>query len=999
MMNLKNNISSRIFSLLLMIFLLSAGHVHAQKETPNLTGTVKDSSGRALSGATVSTRNNTINTISAVDGTFSMPGIFLANEEFTVSLNGYRTKVVTSKLQEELSVVLESDISGRDNTVSLLTGDRKMSTVGASAITISSDVLNRTKTTSLGTAITGRFAGYSSGIIRGASTTNANAPIILIDGMVNDGYGYLDLNDVESVTMLKDAAATSSFGFQGGNGIISVKTKKGFIGKSVINVNANYTMETPIITPTVLNSAQHARLYNEAWINDGNTGQSVFTNEDIANYESGENRDLYPNNNWYDMSIKPLVQTKDIHVSGSGGSEFFKYYVGMGYLNQESAYKTDGTVPEDYGTNVYNVRSNLDIKINDFISGYMNISGRLNQGISPQASDIYSTIFNLDPTVYGPTTPEGGVVITETEGNSAYAKINRGGYDKTTDVDISSITGLNLDLKKILPGLSTSGEIKYYTAPSSYVSGNTDYVRWIRDMTIKDSLAFTTFGSTQNEPVTFTKTTATSYRREYQWNLSYKNTFGNNEIAANAFLQNQYYNSQAATGIQPYIKMTYGFNLSYAYKNLLYTDFVSSYQGSEQFSPEKRYGFFPSLSSAVVLSNFDFLKDNHTVTFLKLRGSYGIVGNNNIGGTERFLYKDNLTIGTSVISINQLGNPDFTWETSKISNIGFDLGLWNKLAVSFEYFNNKRTDILVSNNVMPSMIGIASGVLPLFNNGEVRSHGFEAQVGYTKDFSEDFSVGINGYYAFNENKVESLSELYLGDDYAYPFRDTGYRVGQQWGYKIDYSNGNGFFNSADEITQSGLTYEGTAPRPGDFIYQDLNNDGVIDAKDMAPMGYSSIPRISYSAELNVRWKRFDLTALFYGVSQVSSFNSGAGFYESYNNGTFFTQHLNAWTAERYANGEEITAPALSLNGSSSHKPNDYYLQDKSYFKLREVTLNYTVPTEVTNKFWGKETKIYFSGRNLFTMDNMKSNDMTVDMSGVNSAPTRRAFVFGLSLMF
>jgi hypothetical protein len=391
------------------------------------------------------------------------------------------------------------------------------------------------------------------------------------------------------------------------------------------------------------------------------------------------------------------------------------------------------------------------------------------------------------------------------------------------------------------------------------------------------------------------------------------------------------------------------------------------------------------------------LKDNKTVSFLKLRGSYGLTGNDNLGTSDRYLYKDNLTVATSKITEDRLGNPDITWETSRIANIGFDLGLWNQLSCSFEYFDDRRTDILVDNGLMPSMYGVSSGSLPLMNEGEVHSHGFEAVLGYQQNVTKDFSFGVNGYFCFNDNEVVDAAELYKGDDYAYPYTTTGYRVGQQWGYVIDYSNGNGYFNSESEIIESGLSYDGTSPRAGDFIYQDLNDDGVIDTKDKAPIGYSSIPRITYGGELNMQWKQFDFSALVYGVSQVSSFNSGCGYYESFSGGTFFSQHLKAWTAERYANGEEILAPALSLNGSSSHMANSYYFQDKSYLQLREVTIGYSIPDKWSK--WSKEARIYFSGRNLFYLDNMKSDDQTVAMSGVNVSPTRRAFVFGLNLTF
>lgn len=1000
MINLKNHSISKALVLLLILFISTIGHIHAQKEEIKLTGSVKDVFGHVLSGATIAFPETSIGSVvSATDGSFSIKGGLMENQVLVISLNGYRTKEINYKEEDGLDIVLDSDVSGRDDTVSLLTGDRTMSSVGASAVTIPTEVLSRTRATGLGSALTGRIPGYASGFIRGKSTTNGDGPTVMVDGMVTDNYGYLNLNDVESITVLKDAAATSLYGLQGGNGIVSVKTKQGYNGESTINVTANYTFENAMVTPNVLNSAQYATLYNEAWANDGNS-DAIYSAYDIEQYASGENPDLYPNNNWYDMFIDPLVETQNVHLSGRGGTDKFKYYVGMGYLHQDSPYITDGTESETYGTNQYSLGSNLQIKVNDYISGYMNLTAKINSNIDTKGTSIFGTIFNQPPTLYGPTTPEGNVIITEIDATSTYAKINRSGYTKTTGTNITSLSGLTVDLKKILPGLTAGGELMYYTTPISYINGSTDYARYRRDETVTDSLAFVQYGANEDEPLTLGKSVSTSYRTQFQGKLSYQNTFGDHGVSSNAFIQKQNYVS-AATGdsyIQPYIKVTYGLNMAYSYKNLFYADLVAGYQGSEQFNSGSRYGFFPSMSAALVLSNYDFLKNNKTISFLKLYGSYGLSGNDNLGTSDRYLYKDNLTSGSRIIE-DRLGNPDITWETSKIANIGFNIGLWNELSLSFEYFNDKRTDILVSNQLYPAMSGISSSSLPLMNEGEVHSYGFETVLNYERNVSEDFSFGINGYFAFNDNEVINAAELYKGEDYAYPYTTTGHRVGQQWGYLIDYSNGNGYFNSESEITGSGLSYDGNSPRPGDFIYQDLNEDGIIDVRDRAPMGYSSIPRITYGGELNMKWKQFDLSALVYGVSQVNSFNSGAGYYESYSGGTFFTQHLNAWTPERYANGEEILAPALSLNGSSSNMSNDYYFQDKSYLQLREVTLGYSIPDTWSKKMSSKDARIFLSARNLFYLDNMKSDDQTVAMSGVNVSPTRRTFVLGINLTF
>ncbi|WP_382384280.1 SusC/RagA family TonB-linked outer membrane protein [Formosa undariae] len=976
-------------------------HANAQQGDFTLNGSVKDVFGHELPGATISCPETDISsTVSGEDGSFIIKGSLTQNQVIIISLNNYKSKEIIFQEEEDLNIVLESDVSGRDNTISLLTGDRTKSSVGASAFTLTADALSRTRATGLGSALTGRIPGYANGYIRGKSTLNGDSPTIIVDGMVTDNYGYLNLNDVESVTVLKDAAATSLYGFQSASGIVSVKTKKGYNGESTIKVTANYTMEDAMVSPTVLNSAQYASLYNEAWANDGNSG-TIYSPYDIEQYASGENLDLYPNNNWYDMFIDPLVETQNIHVSGRGGSETFKYYVGMGYLHQDSPYQTDGTVSETYGTNQFSLGSNLDIKVNDYISGYMNLSAKVNNNIDTKGSNIYTSIFNQPPTIYGPTTPEGHVIITETDATSTYALINRSGYVKTTGTNITSLSGLNIDLKKLLPGLSAGGDLMYYSTPTSYINASTDYVRYRRDETVTDSLAFVQYGSNEDEPLTLAKTVSTSYRTQFQGHLSYENTFGDHGVSSNVLIQKQYYSapSNDDDAIEPYIKMTYGFNASYSYKNLFYADFVSSVQGSEQFNSGSRYGYFPSLSAALVLSNYDFLKNDKTVSFLKFYASHGYTGNDNLGTSDRYLYKDNLTSSGTRIFEDRLGNPNITWETSRIANIGFEIGLWDQLSLSFEYFDDKRTDILLNNQIIPSMNGVASSSLPLMNQGEVQSYGFETVLGYQKDFSEDLSFGVNGYFAFNDNEVVNAAELYKGDDYAYPYTTTGQRIGQNWGYLIDYSNGNGYFNSEAEITGSGLSYDGNSPRPGDFKYQDLNNDGVIDTRDRAPMGYSSIPRITYGGELNMKWKRFDLSALVFGQSQVTSFNSGAGYYESYSGGTFFSQHLNAWTPERYANGDEITAPALSLNGSSSNTANNYYLQDKSYFQLREVTLSYSIPENWSNTMSMKDARIFFSARNLFYLDNMKSDDQTVAMSGVNTSPSRRAFVLGFNLTF
>ncbi|WP_366184327.1 SusC/RagA family TonB-linked outer membrane protein [Flavobacterium ovatum] len=1026
------NLKKYLFGFLCFIFIgfMSVQHVSAQATNitniKSLNGKIMDVYNHPLSGVVVSVSGEERGAISNADGTFTILGVYKSTDEFTFKMLGYRTLITKLSEQTDLNVNMDRDVSNSNQVIPLLRDSRENYTLGASAVTISGDELRRTHQRTVSAALAGRFPGLyvttnssepgneTYGFnIRGKSTVNGGGVKVLVDGMAL-GINSVRPEDVESVTVLKDAPALAQYGMDATGGIILIKTKVGESGRPKIVVSVDYQVQQALKTPDILSSGDYAELYNEASLNDG--GIAKYTAEDISKFRSGEDRNLYPDNNWYERFTKPDLSSVNVNASATGGGEYVKYYTSIGYQKIGSPFNTESAL-EDYGRNKINLRSNVNVKVTDFIHAYVKLNATVDRNYFNNANGgetgVMSSLFDLAPTIYGPltpyvseTNPGGKVVVTTNETNPTYGRLNRSGFKKTTSLDLTSISGLNFDLGSIIKGLSTFGEIKFHTYSNSNMMGNTDYERWTRDLTDVDNLEFFKYGTSIRNPLAFAKSVSNNLRFEYEWAVDYKRQFGNHGIHANAFFHEDYINGDNITEDLPEYKITYGFLANYSYKNFFFADFVGSYVGSEQFAPSERWGLFPSADAAVVLSNLSFMKDNNTLTFLKLRASYGIIGNDNFGG-DRFLYKDNFHGGGSIRIKNagkayiedQYGNPLLTWEKSYKTNFGIDASILNMFTLNFDYFIDNTDNILISDATIPSTIGMNSDDRAKINSGKIDSHGFEAALGWSKEFNKDFGVGLKGHVGYYQNEVKDLGELQNPEDYAYRYRKTGYRLGQRFAYQVDYSNGNGYFNSQDEIDNSGLVYQGQAPRPGDFIYKDVNGDGTIDAADQVKMGDTGSPQVEWGFEANLRFKNFDFSMLLQGLGKFDKFNNGVGYYSSYNKGTFFADNKNAWTAQRYADGSMIAGPALTLSGSSSYRSNDYWSESKAFWRIKNIEVGYSLPSELTKILSISNLRIYASAVNLLTFDNSKSGDVDIENNNVTNFPTQRYFSAGINVTF
>jgi TonB-linked SusC/RagA family outer membrane protein len=465
-------------------------------------------------------------------------------------------------------------------------------------------------------------------------------------------------------------------------------------------------------------------------------------------------------------------------------------------------------------------------------------------------------------------------------------------------------------------------------------------------------------------------------------------------------------NWESVSGEIPYNVVSLAARATYNYDSRYFGEVNMGYNGSEQFSPTKRFGFFPAFSLGWVISNENFLQDNDVLTYLKLRGSMGRVGNDKIGG-NRFLYLDNTTMGTGYLGslsqgagINEglLGNPELTWELAQKSNIGIDFQIFKDLIGTVDVFTEDRTQILLNRRSIPNWQGLSSGI-PLVNMGEVKNRGFEVELSYTKQVTSDLLLTARGNFSYNRNKLIFVDEVPLDNTYKYQTRQTGFPLGQEFGYEINWNQDGGYW-TPDALAATGLTYDFGTPRPGDFVYIDANEDGKINEKDMVPIGHGNIPRISWGASLSAQYKGFDAYLFFQGLAQFDTRMSSQGTYENIIRGTYFDYHRTAWTEERYQSGEKITYPALSVGETVNHVANSFFIQNRSFVRLKNFELGYTLPQNLLTAVGVKQMRVFVSGQNVLTWSpKFRTYHLDPENDSSLGYPQTKMFSFGTNITF
>lgn len=1042
----------------LLLMVVGTGTALAQKTGRTITGKVLDENNQPMPGVTIIVDGTTNGTMTGSDGTFTLGGV-PSGATVIVSCIGYTDQVLPEgKTNYLVSLVPDSEML--EETVVVAFGQQKKLSVTGAISTVASADLRKTTSTRLDNALAGRVTGLTSmqsgggqpGVdgatmyLRGAATTNGKSPLILVDGVERDNIRTIDMNEVESISVLKDASATALYGVQGANGVILIQTRKGQKGKAQLNISVDQSWTSFTKEPSRLHSWEYCELRNEALMNDRQAPE--FSEETIAKFRNpllgldpsspdydnqvAIRKAVYCDNDYYRMYLKSNTPQTRANANISGGTDFVNYFVNVGYIHQGGNLNTEspdylGYDPQCY-MNRLSLRSNLDFHITKNLTASLNIASYAENVNMPAVGDLYrgdqswmitdiiyqsQTILPISP---GPVTDprfggvSDGVVGYNYLDRSAYEIINRRGFHTNKRKNLNTQFSVNWDLGELVTkGLSVNGMAAYDTYNIGVLEGRKkERVYNVRVDYDSETLSYSSSNGDKIEPLTMTSSRFSNYQIYVQGSINYARTFGKHNVTAMATAYRRFWEGTSAD--IPYNVLGTAARATYSFDDRYLVEGNLGYNGSEQFAPSKRFGLFPSGSIGWIASNESFLKGNKYLTWLKFRASYGLVGNDSMGGL-RFLYQDDNKIqsgngfvqglGGKIVKEGLIGNKSITWELSKKMNLGVEIGLFKDFRINVDYFTEKRDQILLKRRTVPSFQGVSSDYIPRVNMGKVDNHGVDVEVSYSHTFNRDFSISSRVNFGFNDNTAIELDEPMRSEEYAYQYHEEGFRLGQEFGYLIDWdSPGNGYFTSQDEIDSYYPYGFGGKPRVGDFVYKDVNGDGVIDQKDLSPIGYSTtVPGLNYGISLGLNFKGIDFNVLFSGLGRYSKYYSGQGVVEWTKQGTYFDWTRNGWTEERYKNGEKITYPAISTTKTVSHTENDFFIQNRSFLRLKNIELGYTLPERFLSKVGVKALRVYVSGQNLFVWDNLRITHIDPEQNNSYGYPITKNVTLGLNINF
>ena len=1002
-------------------------------QTATVSGVVKDDTGEPVIGAGVLVKGTTLGSITDIDGHFSFRADDL-NGVLVVSFVGMETQEIPMKGKGTFDIVLKSSNTLLEEVQVVAYGAQKKVTLTGSISSVNTDELLKVPTASIGNMLSGVLSGVSSiqssgqpggddpdVFIRGISTLNTmNAkPLYLVDG-VERSFFQIDPNEVENITILKDASSTAVFGVRGANGVIIVTTKRGKEGKAKINASFSYGIQTPTRMPEFVNSYDYATFLNEAYTNDGKDPK--FTPEAVEAFRTHSNPIIYPDTDWMELLFKSSAPQTQGNVNISGGTERVRYFISMGMLDQKGFFKNHDTrYDANFNFNRYNYRANLDIDFTKTTLVAINMGGRVEKRNFPRSGDDINQLFRR---IYW-ATPFSGPGIVDgkwIKGNSQYLPVGlsdglgniygRGYGSKTTNV-VNLDLALTQKLDFVTKGLQFKIKVAYnsgYDHTKERATSIESYQPWYRkDVTWMEHPA----GSDPNEVVYIQDgeagliSYAESFGKSRDWyaeaSFDWKRDFDLHHLSALA-LYNQsktYYPDSDYPGIpRGYVGLVG--RVTYDYDNKYLIEGNVGYNGSENFAPGNRYGFFPAVSGGWVLTQEEFLKDNPVVNFLKIRASYGIVGNDRYhpygtGFMDRFLYLPNsyfigsgyqFGTGTSWSPgayEKSFGNSGLSWEKSAKQNYGIDFSLFNqKLSGSIDYFYEKRTDILAKASTDPIIHAMS---LPVLNLGIVSNKGVELNLKWNHKINS-FRYWTNLNVSYAKNKIVYQDEV--PSEYTYTLK-TGHPVGQPFGLKV-----RGFYyEGMEDVADHSYVL-----KEGDVVYEDLNHDGKIDDNDKTAIGYPSYPLLNAGLTLGFEYKGFDFSMLWVGATKTSrvleeTFRKPLG--ETYDRSLMSHQFTDRWTPETAATAK---LPRATIDGvKNNYRDSELWVKDASYLRLKNIEIGYNFRLPFMPKIGMEKMRVFMTGYNLLTFDKLKISDPESMSSGVPQYPVMRVINFGLNVSF
>jgi TonB-linked SusC/RagA family outer membrane protein len=1001
---------------LLFIALVFACAGWAQR---SINGIVSDESGQPLPGVSVVVKGTTTGVATNMDGKFSLN---LPSSAKVLVFSSIGMKPLEEQIagRSTINVKLINETIGLEEVVAIGYGTQKKVTITGAVSSVGSKELMQSPNASVGNSLAGRVTGLSSIqysgkpgadapeiYIRGVGslTTDRSSPLMLVDG-VERSFNQLDPAEIESISVLKDASATAVFGVRGANGVIIVTTKRGTLGAAKISLSSSYGMQVPTRLLDFADSYTYALRFNEAMVNDG--GTPFFSDKAIEAFRTNSDPIIYPSMNWLSYMMKSFAPESKQNVSISGGTQRVKYFVSLGNTYQGGMFETFSKGKEtNFSYNRYNYRSNLDIEVTNTTKLSLTLGGQVGVRNEPNGtSELFRTLYWAVPysgagIVDGKWIKTGTTYIPGSDKKDGLTPFYGLGYvnqlQSTLNLDVNMVQKLDFVTK----GLSFNIKGAYntnYSQTKSRASSSAYYEPYFLSDLDKSSPATDKTIVYKKIGTDGTLSYGESFGKGRNWyaeaGFNYDRTFGIHHVTglvlyneSKTFYPSQF--SDIPAGLVGLVgRVTYDYNTRYQ------LDLNMGYNGSENFAPGKRFGFFPAASAGWVLSEEPFMKDLGIVEYLKLRASYGVVGNDKLG-SNRFLYLPdsyNPSSGSYNFGTNNpanqgaaveglVGNPYVSWEKARKQNYGVDFKLFHsKFGINFDYFIENREDILWSRSTIPGFVAYNS---PAVNLGKTKNQGYEIAATWRQTVS-DFTYWVNFNLSYAKNKIVFMDEIPQSEPYLYA---TGHPVGQPFGYVTD-----GYYGVNDVIP--------AGAKPGYLKYKDLNNDGKIDTNDQMAIGYPVYPEYSMGTTIGLQWKNFDMNMLWAAATHTSRMLGDViktAFSESGNRSLLQYMADGRWTPETAATA---TYPIMSLAGATYNaKTSDFWLKDASYLRLKNIELGYTTQAGFLRKIGIKNLRAYINGYNLITFDNLKIADPESKTSTDVTYPIVKIYNIGLKVDF
>lgn len=1039
------------FKKIAMTLALVLSTVAAVAQTKTVKGVIyEEETGEPMPGATVSVEGSTRGVMTDLDGSFELTGV-KPTDKLKFECLGKETQVLQVGTMTNFVVKLKNAANELDEVTVVAFGKQRKESVIGSISTVDVKTL-KVPSSNLTTALAGNVAGViayqrtgepgqdnADFFVRGITTFGANtSPLILIDNieLTSTDLARLQPDDIESFSIMKDATATALYGARGANGVIFVTTKRGQEGPAKIFARVETSISAPTDVVELADPVTYMKSYNEAISTRDPLGELMYTYDKIEQTGKPDaNRLIYPANDWYDMLFKDFATSYRANVSARGGGKVATYYVSGAYTEDTGVLKVDKR--NSFNNNIddknYTLRSNVDINVTPTTKLAVRLTGNFRdyQGPLNGGSDVYRQVMHSDPVLfpaYYPVDDEHVGIQHIMFGNyedgsyiNPYANLVKG-YKNYQRSQMIAAVQLEQDLKFITKGLSfmtlfNLTRLSEFTVNRQF---NPYWYRLDRYDSYTGEYHVNRINENGTDYLTYSESGKTVKNTMYsETRLNYNRSFGKHDVTGLLVLTASESLTANAGSLQlslPSRNAGLSGRFTYGYDKRYFVEYNFGYNGSERFHKSHRWGFFPSAGLAWMMSNEKWFKPlTKVVSNLKLRYSYGLVGNDNIGSSSnRFYYLSEMSMNNSGlgatfgetrnVSYNGIGvvryaNEAITWEKSYKSNYALELGLFKKLDIIAEYFTEHRTDIFMQRADIPNTMGLQAAVYG--NIGQARSKGIDIQADYKQAWASGLWASARANFTYSTGKYDVYEEPTYPESYR---QHAGRSIRQTWGYIAERL----FIDDEDAANSPSQAAFGSQYGGGDIKYTDVNGDGVITNADMVPIGYPTSPEIIYGFGVSLGHKGFDVSVFFQGLGRESFWIDATSAYSTkynkYGTAPFVNngQLLKAYSDSHWSeDNRDIYALYPRYSAYENHnntQVSTWWMRDGSFVRLKQMEFGYTLPQKLTNKIHIDNLRVYFQGNNLLCWSKFKLWDPELAGEGFNY-PIQRTFNIGVNVTF